>query len=339
MYFLSLNWGKRSVAVKLSDPRGRDIAMALVGSADVVLDNYRPGVMAKLGLAHQSLASANPSLITCSLTGFGETGPYAGRPAYDYTIQAMAGVMSLTGDPGAPPGKAGISYVDHAGGLAAAFAICAALVERASGAPGRHIDLSLLDIQVSMLTYIGAWQMNAGIEPVRTADAAHPSLVPAQNFATRDGYISVFVGNDAMWRRLVKALGDPRLVDKEIYSTNTKRLALREELLSILRAIFAQKDSETWVRCLTAESVSCARVNTIAQALADEQVVARGLIAEAENGAYGKYRHVAGPLGALGTSGAHGAPLVGEDTVGVLRELGYEEATIQQLVADEVILR
>jgi crotonobetainyl-CoA:carnitine CoA-transferase CaiB-like acyl-CoA transferase len=323
LYFLSLNWGKRSISLGLATPEGRQAVLKLAARADVVVDNYRPGVMHKLGLDHESLSAVNPSIITCSLTGFGETGPYAGRPGYDYTIQAIAGVMSLTGEPNGPPGKAGISYVDHSGGLAAALAVSAALVERGRTGRGRHVDLSLLDVQVSMLSYLAAWQLNTGAEGERTANASHPSLVPAQNFRTADGYVSVFVGNDAMWKRLVAAIGDPRL-GAENYATNRGRADHHGELLALLSRLFASRRSAEWTEALIRHQVPCAPVNSLSEALRDEQVVARGLVETASHPDYGSYRHVAGPVSLAGGAGAQGAPLIGEHTNEVLRALGLE---------------
>ena len=212
VYFLSLNWGKRSLAVRMSSDRGRALMLDLARSADVVLDNFKPGVMAKLGLDHDALIRINPRLITCSLTGFGETGSLAARPGYDYTVQALAGAMSLTGEPDGPPAKAGVSYVDHSGGLTAALAICAALFERERTGRGRHIDLGLFDTQISMLTYLAGWTLNSNAHLERTAHSAHQSMVPAQNFATSDGWISVFAGHDRNWTQLTLALGDGRLL-------------------------------------------------------------------------------------------------------------------------------
>jgi crotonobetainyl-CoA:carnitine CoA-transferase CaiB-like acyl-CoA transferase len=337
LYFLSLNWGKRSVALRLSNPRSRGVLDALVRTADVVLDNYRPGVMAKLGLDHDSLVAVNPRIVSCSLTGYGETGPYSRRPGYDYTIQALSGVMSLTGDPDAPPGKAGISYVDHSTALAAALAICAALVERARTGRGRHVDVGLLDVQVSMLSYLGAWQQNAGDEPRRYSDASHPSLVPAQNFRARDEYIAVFVGNDAMWQRLVAAVADDRL-GEERFATMAARNESRAEVVALLAELFATRDADEWVTLLNENGVACSQVNTVSKALADEQVQARGLVQSAEHPAYGSYLHVAGPVPTMGTAGASGAPLLGQHTESIMRALGYEPEAIAELAASGAIV-
>jgi crotonobetainyl-CoA:carnitine CoA-transferase CaiB-like acyl-CoA transferase len=330
LYYLSLNWGKRSVALRMSNPQARKVLEDLIRTADVVLDNYRPGVMQKLGLDHASLEALNPRIVSCSLTGFGETGPYAERPGYDYTVQALSGVMSLTGEPDHPPGKSGISYVDHSTALAAALAVCAALVERARFDRGRHIDIALLDVQISMLSYLAAWQQNAGDTPQRTPSASHPSLIPAQNFAARDGHISVFVGNDSMWQRLVDATEDPRLAD-ERYDTMAGRNAARDELLAVLENVFASRDGQEWVQLLNANGVACARVNSVAEALANEHIAARGLVQTATDPAYGTYRHVAGPVPKMGVAGGVGAPLLGQDTESVLHELGYGKARIEQL--------
>lgn len=332
LYYLSLNWGKRSIALNLESEAGRRAALALARTADVVLDNFRPGVMASLGLAHEQLARVNPRLITCSLTGFGETGPYATRPGYDYTVQALAGVMSLTGEPDAPPGKAGISYADHAAGLTAALAIVVALRERELTGSGRHVDLALFDVQVSMLSYLAAWQLNAGFEPVKTPDASHHSIVPAQNLKTADGYISLFVGTDAMWRRFAAAVGDPRL-DQAGYATNAGRFERRAELIPLLREIFEARPTGEWARRLAAAEVPHAPVNTIGEAMRDEQVAHRGLIETASHPRYGSYRHVAGPITALGTAGRLGAPVLGEHTRELLLEAGYTADEIDALVA------
>lgn len=336
LYFASLNWGKRSLGVRLTRPEGRKVALELVRETDVVVDNFRPGVTAKLGLEHETLVRVNPRIVTCSLTGFGETGPYAERPGYDYTIQALSGVMSMTGEPEGPPGKAGISYVDHGGGLAVALGICAALIERDRTGAGRHLDIGLLDVQISMLSYVASWHLNAGHSPARTGNAAHPSLVPAQNFRARDGDISVFVGHDAMWARLVAAVGDERLRDPA-FATAAERAAQRDRLLAVLDDVFSREGRAYWVRVLSAAAVPCSPVNDLAETFADEHVAARGLVATASHDTYGSYRHTRGPIPAAASDAAvRAAPLLGEQTRELLRDLGYDAERIDRLVADGV---
>ncbi len=338
LYFAALNWGKRSFSACLARPEGRQALLDLARTADIVVDNFRPGVTARLGLDHGTLSVVNPRIITCSLSGFGETGPYAARPGYDYTIQALAGVMSMTGEPDAPPGKAGISYVDHAGGLAAALAVTAALVERSRTGLGTHIDLALFDVQVSMLTYLASWQLNAGFSPARTHAGAHPSIVPAQVFETADGYVSVFVGNDPMWERLVGGVGGPRLEDPA-YGTSAGRHEHREALLAALGEAFRTRVTAEWVELLVERAVPCAPVNDLAEALADPQVQARGLIATAAHPAYGEYRHVRGPVSGVAAGAERlAAPILGEHTEALLAELGYDDERIRRLVADLAVV-
>jgi len=336
LYFLALNWGKRSVGVRLASEEGRAVAADLAARADVLLTNYRPGALARRGLDARALAARNPRLVTCAISGFGETGPDADRPGYDYTIQAMAGVMHHAGEPDGPPAKAGISYVDHSGGLAAALGVVAALFERERTGRGRHVDLGLFDVQVSMLSYLASWSLNAGLEPARTASSAHPSLVPAQNFETADGWISLFVGNDSMWARLVEALGDEGLADPR-FATRDGRLTRRDDLVEHLGRRLREAPSRHWVELLSRAGVACAPVNTVAEALAEPQVAARGLVVGSEHPAYGPYRHVAGPLPGLGGCRLPGAPRLGEHTEAVLAGIGYDEGRIAALGAAGVL--
>jgi Predicted acyl-CoA transferases/carnitine dehydratase len=335
LYFMALNWGKRSVGIDLSCADGRQVVLDLVRESDVVLDNYRPGVLAKLGLDHESLVAVNPALITCSLTGYGETGPYARHAGYDYTIQALAGVMDLAGEPDGPPTKAGISYVDHSGGLAAALAVCAALVERGRTGTGSHIDLALLDVQYSMLTYLAAWNLNAGTSPARQPASAHPSLVPAQNFRTRDGHIALFVGNDPMWKRLVTALDDDRLTDTR-FETRDGRRHHAPELLAMLDELFRTDTAVAWSDVLTAAGVACAPVNDLAGALHDAHALERGLVARDDVGGH-SFEHVRGPVLAHSTENPLPPPRLGEDSSTVLAELGYEGARLAALVENGVV--
>jgi crotonobetainyl-CoA:carnitine CoA-transferase CaiB-like acyl-CoA transferase len=330
LYFLALNSGKRSVGIRLASAEGRAVVADLVRDADVVIDNYRPGVLAKFGLDAGSLHRVNPAVVTCSLTGYGATGPDANRAGYDYTIQALAGVMSLAGEPDGPPTKAGISYVDHSGGITAALGVCAALVERARTGVGRHVDLALFDIQVSMLTYLASWQRNRDAEFSRTANSAHPSLVPAQNFRTADGHLALFVGNDAMWRRLVDVLDDDALRDPRL-ATRQGRFEHRDEVLDRVQEALLRAPGRDWEKRLGEAGVACGVVNDVAGALAEPQTAARGLVVRNEHPEYGAYEHVRGPLPTQATDGLRPAPVLGEHTTEALAALGYPPERIDTL--------
>ncbi len=330
LYFLALNTGKRSIGVRLATVEGRAVVEDLVRAADVVIDNYRPGVLAKFGLGHDALHALNPAVITCSLTGYGETGPDAQRAGYDYTIQALAGVMSLAGEPDGPPTKAGISYVDHSGGISAALGVCAALVERARTGTGTHVDVGLFDVQISMLTYLASWQRNRGADFTRTANSAHPSLVPAQNFRTADGHLALFVGNDGMWRRFVDAVGDPELAS-ERFATREERLAHRDEVIDGVQRVLLTASSHEWEARLDDVGVACGAVNDVGGALVEPQSLARGLVLENEHPAYGHYEHVRGPLPTLGPGALRPAPLLGEHTAELLEDLGYSPERVAAL--------
>jgi crotonobetainyl-CoA:carnitine CoA-transferase CaiB-like acyl-CoA transferase len=330
LYFLALNSGKRSIGVRLSTAGGRAVVEDLVRNADVVIDNYRPGVLAKFGLGHDALREVNPAVITCSLTGYGETGPDAQRAGYDYTIQALAGVMSLAGEPDGPPTKAGISYVDHSGGITAALGVCAALVERARTGTGTHVDVGLFDVQISMLTYLASWQRNRGADFERTANSAHPSLVPAQNFRTADGHLALFVGNDGMWRRFVDAVGDPALAD-ERFATREGRLTYRNDVIGQVQRVLLTASSQQWEARLGEVGVACGAVNDVGGALEEPQTLARGLVLHNEHPGYGGYEHVRGPLPTLGSRTVRPAPLLGEHTAEVLADLGYTPERIAAL--------
>lgn len=337
LYFAALNWGKRSVGLSLGTPAGQSAARDLLASADVLISNYRPPVLERLGLDGDTLHRTHSHLVTCSLTGFGETGPDAQRAGYDYTIQAATGVMGLAGEPNGPPVKAGISYVDHAGGLAAAFGVCAGLLRRARTGVGGHVDLGLFDVQVSMLSYLAAWSLNAGFEPVPMADSAHPSLVPAQNFRVADGWLTLFVGNDSMWARLVEELGDEVLADPA-YARREGRAAHRREVVDRLGACLRQDTAERWSERLGRVGVACAPVRTVGEALRDPQVAARNLVARADDPDYGSYRHVTGPIPALSTGASAGAPMLGQHTAEVLGGLGYDPSMIDAATASPAVV-
>src|SRR5262245_4354427 len=337
LYFVAMNTGKRSIGVRLATPEGRAVVEDLVRNADVVIDNYRPGVLAKFGLSHDALHAVNPAIVTCSLTGYGETGPDAQRAGYDYTIQALAGVMSLAGEPDGPPTKAGISYVDHSGGITAALGVCAALIERDRTGTGSHVDLGLFDVQVSMLTYLASWQRNRGATFERTPNSAHQSLVPAQNFRTADGHLALFVGNDGMWGRFVGAVDDPVVAD-ERFLTREGRLEHRQEVVDAVQRVLLGATGREWEARLGDAGVACATVNDVGGALDEPQTRARGLVAEAEHEAYGRYQHVRGPLPSQRREAVAPAPLLGEHTTEALFAIGYSDERIAELRAAGIVV-
>jgi len=336
LYFASLNWGKRSLALSMASEGGREVIKELVRSSDVIINNFRIGTLEKIHLDEGSIRTINPTAVTCTLTGFGETGPLADQPGYDYTVQALAGVMSLSGEPGGPPGKAGISYVDHIGGITLALAVCAGLVQKQRTGEGCHIDLSLFDTQISMLSYLAAQQMNVGSVGERLANGAHSSLVPAQLFRASDGYIVIFVGNDKMWDRLVRVLNESRLEDSR-YRTNAGRLAERKEVVRLLSEVLEGEPTEYWVQLLSASKVACSKVNSINDALANPQVVSRQLIRLAENSAYGSYNYVSGPIPSVGKVNYEGAPKLGQHSKEILMELGYSREEVDNLVSSGAV--
>ena len=327
-YFHSLNRNKRSVALDLKSEAGHRAFLRLVEGADVVVDNFRAGVMKRLRLDFERLRGVNPRIVTCSITGFGADGPRQDLPAYDYLIQAMAGTMSLTGDPDGPPTKFGISIVDHTSGLMAAFAILAALRGVAETGVGRHVDLALFDIHLSMLTYLAADYLNCGVEPQRHASSAHPYIVPSQLFAARDGYLIVMPMADHMWVKLCDALELADLGRDPDLRTAAGRLAHRERVTSGIAARLAELPTGEAVGRLVGSGVPAAPVNSVPEALADPQVAARGMVVEAEG-----VRLLGNPvkLSDVPERPPRPGPGLGEHTREILREAGLPEEEIDSL--------
>jgi crotonobetainyl-CoA:carnitine CoA-transferase CaiB-like acyl-CoA transferase len=331
LYFQSFNRGKKSLTLDLKHPEGRTVLRDLARVCDAVYNNLRGDLPAKLGLTYEALRDVNPALVCCSLSGFGATGPRAGEPAFDYLIQGYAGWMSLTGEPDGPPGKCGVSVVDFAGGYASMAALLAGLWEAQRTGVGRDIDVSLLDTAVSMLSYVAIWSLNRDWQPGRVADSGHQSLVPAQNFPTRDGWIVVFCNKEKFWQALVDALELPEVGRDPRFASFADRLAHKEALVTVLRARFAERTTADWLARLRGR-VPCAPVNTLAQALDDEQVRARGMIVEVAHPELGVLREVASPVRAPGPPAP--APRLGQHTDEILGGLlQYDLARIAALRA------
>jgi crotonobetainyl-CoA:carnitine CoA-transferase CaiB-like acyl-CoA transferase len=332
LYFQSFNRGKKSIAIDLRKPEGVKIFHQLVEKSDAVFNNLRGDLPEKLGLTYETLRSLNPSIVTCSLSGFGRTGPRAAEPGYDPIMQAMAGYMSITGEPDGPPEKAGVSIIDFAGGYAAALGLVAALLEANTTGVGRDVDVSLLDTAVSMLTYFGSWQLNSDWQPSRTPSSSHQTLVPAQNFETRDGWINVFCAKEHFWRRFAELIELPELISDEKFANFALRYENRKILIPILSERLLKKNNAEWLDRFRG-IVPSGPVNSIEQAFEDEQIKARGLIVEVEHPTYGTIKQVSSAISTEGSNQVVSpGPSLGEHTDDILASLLYlEPKEVQRL--------
>jgi len=275
-YFLSANRNKRSIAVDVVQPAGQAVLRQLLSVSDVLIENFKVGGLSKWGLGYDQLCDEHPRLVYCSISGFGQTGPYAHRTGYDLLAQAMGGIMSLTGEPDGEPQKVGVGVADVMAGMYAAVAILAALRSRDRAGAGQHIDLSLLDTQVAWLANAGQGFLTSAALPARLGNA-HPNIVPYQVFATSDGHIVVAVGNDAQFRRLCEFAGAARLADDPSYAANPARVRNRDELTRRLGALVRQRPSSVWLEGLERLRIPCGAVNDLEQVFADPQVLHRDM--------------------------------------------------------------
>ena len=331
-YFQSFNRGKRSVSLNLRHPDGQAVLHDLVRVSDAVFNNARGDLPDKLGLTYAALREVNGKIVCCSLTGYGRTGPRAAEPAFDYLVQGYAGYMAVTGEPDGPPGKCGVSVIDFAGGYAAMVGLMVGLFDAQRTGAGRDVDISLLDTAVSMLSYFAVWTLNHDWIAERTRSSAHQTIVPAQNFPTRDGWIVIFCNKDKFWRDLVETLGAPELAEDARFRTFADRFANKGALLPLLQARFATRTTGEWLDRLRGR-VPCAPVNDVRQALADPQVLARDMIVEVEHPDFGALREVRSPVRTEGEIRHPArAPKLGEHTDQILREiLSYSDGTIARL--------
>ncbi len=330
-YYLTANRNKRGMTLNLKTAEGQAIARRLIATADVVVENFMPGALAAYGLDYATLSAAQPDLIYCSITGYGQTGPDRDRAGYDFMVQAEGGIMSITGPAGGEPHKVGVAIVDISAGLYATTAILAALHHRERTGRGQWIDVALFDTQLGWLANVASNYLVSGEPPARHGNA-HPNIVPYEAFPTTDGHIAVGVGSDAQWQRFCRVAGRPDLAAEPRYATNAARVAAREELVGRLREVFGARSSADWLAALRAARIPAAPINDVPAALAAPQAAAREMVLTV--------MHPAGPLSLVGpvarlsetpATVRAAPPLLGEHTGDVLRELGLSAGEIEEL--------
>ena len=332
-YFLSVNRNKRSIILDLKTQAGRDLALKLVQQSDVVLENFRSGVMESLGLGYDQLKEINPRLVYGSITAYGTSGPLTDRPGYDVIAQGMSGIMSVTGEPDGAPTRVGVAIVDLVTGLYLAIAILGALQSRNRSGKGQRVDLSLIESSLSIMPNLTAGFLMAGVKPVRYG-SGHPNVVPYKVFPTKDGNLTLALGNDAQWQRLCEAVGHPELASDPRYAENQARIARRKEVEELVTEWFRQKGTDEWVELLSAKEVPCGPVYTVDRILADPLVAGLGILKTIIHPTSGSLRVVGSPfhLSKDDSEPTLPPPLLGEHTADVLKTvLSLSDGDLQAL--------
>ncbi len=335
-YFLGANRNKRSITIDIAKREGQDLIRRLAASCDVLVENFKVGDMARYGLDAASMRALYPRLIYCSITGFGQTGPYRQRAGYDYAVQGLGGLMSVTGErddlPGGGPQKVGVAVSDLFTGLYATVAILGALRHRDLTGVGQVIDMALLDTQVAMLANLGANYLTTGVAP-RRAGNAHQNIVPYQVFEASDGHLIVAVGNDGQFRKLCGVLGEPAWAQDERFGSNAQRVRHRETLVPLLAQVLRTRTKAHWLQALEAAQVPCGAINNLAEVFADEQVQHRDMVVWSDHPQGGKIRLVGSPmkLSATPVSVRRAPPLLGQHTREILEQAGLSAEQIERL--------
>lgn len=342
-YYLCANRGKRAITVDISTPQGQEIIRELAKQSDVIIENYKVDQLKKYGLDYASLKQVKTDLIYCSITGFGQTGPYAHRAGYDFIVQGIGGLMSLTGErdelAGGGPQKAGVAITDLMTGMYATVAILAALNHRDRYGEGQYIDMALLDVQVAMLANMGSNYLTSGNTPKRWGNA-HPNIVPYQSFATSDSHIIVAAGNDAQYQKFVQIGGMPELADDDRFISNPLRVKHRDLLVPILADMVQRKSKQEWIHALESAGVPCGPINNLEEVFQDPQVIARGLQLQLPHPTAGSVPLVANPirLSATPIEYQNPPPLLSEHTTACLRDLlQFDDEKIAKLKRDGII--
>ena len=337
-YFLSINRNKRSMTLNLKEPRAKEIFLRMATDSDVIVENFTPGVMSRFGLDYETVKAANSKIIYCSISGFGQSGPYRSRPAYDQIMQGMTGVMSITGEPDGEPQKVGVAVTDIGAGMWSAFAIMAAVFHREQRGEGQQIDVSMMDAQVAWLTYQAAFYFATG-QPPKRLGAAHPNLVPYQAFMCVDGkFLNLAVGSERIWDRFCQGIHREDLRDNPDYATNGDRVRSRSTLVPLLQELFLTRSVAEWVADMHEVSVPCGPINDLADVFADPQLLHREMYVEMPHPTLGTIKQTGIPVKFSRTPGSldRPPPLHGEHTGEILGELGYSDAEIRQLAEASV---
>lgn len=338
-YFMSVNRNKKSMTLNLKHPEGQEILKKLLSDADILVENFKPGTLKKMGLDYESLSAEFPRLIYCSITGYGQTGPYKDRPGFDFMIQAQGGLMSVTGPADGPPYKVGVAIVDITAGLYAINAILAALHYRTQTGEGQFIDIALLDSQIAWLINVAHNYFATDNAPARYGNA-HPNIVPYEIFPTRDGYLALAIGTDSQFQRFCEIVNRPDLWENEDYRTNAGRVQRRETLVSLLQNLFQERATVEWINLCVKHNIPAGPINDIPTILSDPQVNSRGMVQEIEHPILGTIQQL-GPVAKFSKTPAElrsAPPILGEHTESILRdEIGYRDSNIAQLRTDGVI--
>ena len=338
-YYLCINRNKKSLTLDLKSKRAVELLRELVKSADVIIENFRPGTMERLGLGEKELRALNPRLIFASLTGFGADGPMSDWPGYDLIVQAWGGLMSITGTPDGEPVKVGVAIIDLVAGLMLGNAITAALFAREKSGVGQRIDTSLLEAEIASLINVGSNYLIGGTVPARWGNA-HPNIVPYQNFKTADGYLVIGVASEVIWKRFCQAIGRSELTDDRRFADNSKRVQNRAELVSLLSEMFLKRNNQAWFDRLTAAEVPCAPVQSIDQVFQAPQVLHRDMLMEVEHPTAGKVRMAGMPVkfSLTPASVRLPPPLLGQHNTEILKSwLGMNAEAIEELKREKII--
>lgn len=342
-YYLAMNRNKQSITVDISTPEGQEIIRGLAAKSDVIIENYKVGQLKKYNLDYESLKKIKPDLIYCSITGFGQTGPYAKRAGYDFIVQGMGGFMSVTGErddlPGGGPQKAGVAIADVFSGMYATSSILAALLHRDKTGEGQSIDIALLDVQVAIMANMASNYLSTDTPPKRWGNA-HPNIVPYQTFQTSDGWMIVAAGNDSQYRKFVEAGGETSLATDPRFLTNPQRVKERTTLVPLLSEMTKKKTKEEWIRLLETAGVPCGPINDLAEVFENEQVIAREIKQTISHPTAGKVELVASPMRLSKTPATirSAPPTLGQHTNEILEsQLGIDQETIVELRNKKII--